>query len=249
MYPFNNIMTLKNFSKLIAFFIGIHSLCYAQPSIDLTLRSATVNPRVEIGNEGIITFTLENQGVGDATGVKVFVNIPYFPPFVRFVSAVGSKGTFDVNSGLWSIESLIGRETAILTMKYVPMEYGVWYAEAEVYTANQIDSDSTPNNKIDAEDDFTKSCFSIPIKVSSSTFGGRQIIMNDPKITNIVWRKDGQVIAGQSSNTLQITSIGSYSFDSPTFQCPTQGCCPYIFEEGLQTLCCEPLEYILGSNN
>ena len=231
---------------IILLFLQFSFVSFGQSNIDLTLRSSTVSQRVEIGSEGTITFTLENQSGINATDIKVFINNPYFPPFVKFVSALGSKGSFDVTSGLWTLPGLIGNETAILTIKYIPMEYGVWYAEGEVYSANERDSDSSPNNGVDSEDDFTRSCFSMPIKVSGTSFGGRQIILEDSKITNVVWKKDGQIIQNQNANTLSVTAEGSYTFESPTFICPTQGCCPYIFEQGAQTLCCEPLEYIMS---
>jgi hypothetical protein len=85
----------------------------------------------------------------------------------------------------------------------------------------------------------------MPIKVSSSTIG-RQIILDDSKITSIVWKKDGQTVANQTSNILPVTSVGNYSFSSPSFICPSQGCCPYVFELGQSPLCCEPLEYGLA---
>ena len=214
-------------------------------NIDLRLQSSTLNQTVQIGTEGEITLTLENQSSVNGTNIKVFINIPYFPPFVKFVSANPLKGSFDIGSGLWSVPVINAQETISLTLKYLPLEYGVWYAEAEIYSSNERDSDSTPNNNIDSEDDFTRACFTMPIKVSSSTFG-RQIILNDSKITNLVWKKDGQTIAGQTSNTLQVTSVGNYTFSSPTFICPTQGCCPYVFELGTSPFCCEPLEYGLS---
>ncbi|MCP9765334.1 DUF11 domain-containing protein [Lacihabitans soyangensis] len=234
---------LKYTSLITLLILQLSFVSFGQSNIDLSLRSSSVSQKVEIGTEGTITFTLENQGSANASNIKVFINIPYFPPFVKFVSAVGSKGSFDVATGIWSLPGLIGQETAILTMKYTPMEYGVWYAEGEVYSVNEVDSDSSPNNGLDTEDDFTRSCFTMPIKVSGSSFGGRQIILEDSKITNVVWRKGGQVIQNQNANTLSVTSEGSYTFDSPTFICPSQGCCPFIFEQGTQTLCCEPLEY------
>jgi hypothetical protein len=73
-----------------------------------------------MGAEGQIIFTLENQSTIKATNIKVFVNIPYFPPFVTFASANPLKGSFDVGSGLWSISELNAQETISLTLKYVP---------------------------------------------------------------------------------------------------------------------------------
>lgn len=236
--------TLRYFLAMTFVILQFSYECIGQSniSIDLRLQSTSENQTVQMGAEGQIIFTLENQSSIKATNIKVFVNIPYFPPFVKFASANPLKGSFDVGSGLWSIPELNAQETISLTLKYIPMEYGVWYAEAEIFSSNERDSDSTPNNNIDSEDDFTRSCFSMPIKVSSSTFG-RQIILDDSKITNIVWKKDGQTIANQTSNILPVTSVGNYSFSSPTFICPSQGCCPYVFELGQSPLCCEPLEY------
>jgi Domain of unknown function DUF11 len=213
--------------------------------IDLKLQSTSENRIVQIGAEAQINITLENQSSVEGTNIKVFINIPYFPPFVKFVSANPLKGSFDITTGLWTVPVVKPLETIKLVLKYIPMQYGVWYAEAEIYSSNENDSDSTPNNKMDMEDDFTRTCISMPIKVPTSTFG-RQIILDDSKITNIVWKKDDQTILNQTSNTLQVTTVGSYGFSSPTFICPSQGCCPYIFEQGSSPFCCESLEFGLS---
>jgi hypothetical protein len=48
--------------------------------IDLKLQSTS------IGAEAQINITLENQSSVEGTNIKVFINIPYFPPFVKFVT-------------------------------------------------------------------------------------------------------------------------------------------------------------------
>ena len=150
---------------------------------------------------------------------------------------------------MWNIPELAAGESCTLNIIYQPIQSGVWYVEAEVYSFDQEDSDSKPNNGIESEDDFTRACFSIPIKVASETFG-MQLILEDPKITVNQWFKDGKVIQGENKNTLQIFSIGKYSYDAKNYICPTQGCCPFIIEkETSAPSCCSPLEYILHRQN
>jgi hypothetical protein len=231
----NEILSLKKFGEPLSH------------TIDLTLKSQQTSRKVEIGSEIETKIVLRNQSQVTATNIKVHVNTPNATPFVRFVGSTPTRGEFNINSGLWQIPSLVSQDSVVLTLRYNPSEYGIWFVESEVFSSDQPDSDSTPSNQTQAEDDYARSCISVPVKVSSSTFAGRQIIIQDPTLTNITWRKDGVIIPNQTSNILQVTSVGSYTFESPNFICPTQGCCPYIFEVGPQTLCCEPLEYIYGN--
>ncbi len=124
-----------------------------------------------------------------------------------------------------------------------PIQDGVWYIEAEVISADQEDVDSETNNHNQIEDDFTRNCFSIPIKFASEPFG-MQLIVEDTNIDIISWYKNNVKISN-TGNTLQVTQFGSYSYSTQNFICPLQGCCPFIIEKGNDTNCCKPLEYIL----
>ncbi len=213
--------------------------------IDLSLKSFSQKPIIQKDSTGIVTFTLKNEGQNTATNVKVLLSIPYSPPFVIKNTQNCSKGTFDSN--MWTIPSLAAGDSCVLNVVYQPTQNGVWYVEAEVFSSDQSDTDSEANNKVDTEDDFTRTCFSIPIKTASDTFG-MQLILDDSKIDVKQWFKDGAAITGSNSSTLQITSVGKYSYSTQVFKCPTQGCCPFIIEKTIiPASCCVPLEYILGN--
>ena len=214
---------------------------------DLSLSSKSLNQIVRKDSTGQISFTLKNQSSNAATNVKVLLKIPYSPPFVMKNSQNCTKGTFDSN--MWAIPELAAGDSCVLNVIYQPTQNGVWYVEAEVFSADQEDTDSTPKNEIDTEDDFTRACLTMPISVTTEPFG-MQLMLEDPKIIVAQWYKNGTAIAGENKNTLQITALGKYNYSSNTYKCPNQGCCPFIIEKATATpSCCSLLEYILERKN
>ncbi len=214
---------------------------------DLSLTSKSLNQTVKKDSTGQISFTLKNQSTNAATNIKVLLKIPYSPPFVIKDSQNCTKGTFDSN--MWTIPELAAGDSCVLKVIYQPTQNGVWYVEAEVFSADQEDTDSTPKNEIDTEDDFTRSCLTMPISVTTEPFG-MQLMLEDPKIVVAQWYKNGTAIAGENKNTLQITALGKYSYSSNTYKCPDQGCCPFIIEKATSApSCCSLLEYILERKN
>jgi len=217
------------------------------PKIDLVLTSSTKNSVVQKDSTGVVSFKLKNEGISTATNIKVLLKIPYTPPFVIKNSQNCSKGTFDSN--MWDIPALAVGDSCILNINYQPTQSGVWYIEGEIFTSDQEDLDSKTNNNIDTEDDFTRTCLSIPIKITSDTFG-LQLIIEDSKIDVLQWYKDGAIIAGENQKTLQVQNLGKYSYSTKTYKCPIQGCCSFIIEKSTTPInCCTPLEYILNKTN
>jgi hypothetical protein len=212
---------------------------------DLTLTSFAKNTVVRKDSSEQIRFILRNEGKATATNINVLLKIPYSPPFVIKESQNCSKGTF--NSNIWNIPSLAIGDSCILYLTYQPTQNGVWYIEAEVFSLDQQDEDSAPNNSDEFEDDYTRACFSIPIVVTEKTFG-MQLILDDPKITINQWYREGNPVQADG-NLLQITKTGKYSYDAIGYRCPEQGCCPFIVEEGIESSCCKPLEYIMQRKN
>lgn len=218
-------------------------LSTSSAKIDLSLKSNSPNRIVEKDKEGTISFTLKNESTTKATNIKVLLKIPYSPPFVMKNSQNCSKGIFDSN--IWTIPELAAGDSCTLNLIYQPIQTGVWYLQAEVFSADQEDSDSNPNNNIDTEDDFARNCMSIPIKVNSDPFG-MQLIVEDTKMDVSQWYKDGTPILGATQGNLQVTALGKYNYTTKTFKCPTQSCCPFILEKATTPAnCCIPLEYIL----
>lgn len=217
------------------------------PKIDLSLKSFSQKRTVQKDSTGTISFTVKNEGQVTATGIKVLLKIPYSPPFVIKNSQNCTKGTFDSN--MWTIPTLAAGDSCTLNVVYQPAQNGVWYVEAEVFSTDQDDTDSKANNGIDTEDDFTRACISIPIKVTNDTFG-MQLILQDSKIDVVQWYKNGIALVGETKSTLQITSVGKYDYNTKTYKCPSQGCCPFILEKTTTpATCCTPLEYILNNKN
>lgn len=211
--------------------------------IDLSLKSFSKNPVVQKDSTGTISFILKNESTTKATNIKVLLKIPYSPPFVIKNSQNCSLGTFDSN--MWSVPALAAGDSCILNIVYQPTQTGVWYVQAEIFSSDQEDSDSKNNNEIDTEDDFARSCMSIPIKVTQDTFG-MQLMVEDAKLDILQWFKNGIIIQGANKNILQVTTTGKYSYSTKTYICPTQGCCPFILEKDTTPAnCCIPLEYIL----
>jgi hypothetical protein len=146
---------------------------------------------------------------------------------------------------MWTVPELAAGDSCVLNLNYTPTQSGVWYVEGEVFSADQEDTDSKANNAIDTEDDFARACMSIPIKVTTDTFG-MQLMIEDTKMIISQWYKDGSPIAGATQSTLQVTSVGKYSYQAQGFKCPTQSCCAFIIEKtAVPATCCTPLEYIL----
>ncbi|GGD80542.1 hypothetical protein GCM10011514_50800 [Emticicia aquatilis] len=208
--------------------------------IDLSLTSSFTKRIVEKDSTSQWILKLKNSGE-NATNIKVAINIPYSPPFVMRESQKCTNGTFEQN--IWNIRSLAKGDSCTLYVDYKPVNDGVWYVEAEVISADQEDVDSKTNNQNQMEDDFTRNCFSIPIKFASEPFG-MQLIVEDPNIDINAWYKDNVKISN-TGNSLQVTQFGSYSYSTQNFICPIQSCCPFIIEKGNDTNCCKPLEYIL----
>jgi hypothetical protein len=223
------------------YIILLDSLITPPDKIDLSLSSSFEKKSVEKDGINQLKITLKNDGKTEATNIKVKLNIPYSPPFIMKEGQKCSNGSFDSN--IWSIPSLTEGDSCVLYIDYKPVQDGVWYVEAEVMSTDQEDEDSKPNNQSQSEDDFTRNCFSIPIKFASEPFG-MQLIVQDSKMDVTSWYKNG-IKLNNSGNTLQITQFGTYSYEAKDFICPTQGCCPFIIEKGNDTNCCKPLEYIL----
>ena len=117
---------------------------------DLALTKSVDNPS-PVANERV-TFTVVARNDGPATATGVVVNDP-MPLGLSFVSASADQGTYDQNSGDWSIGTLQNGATATLNVVVQATLPGKKTNIAEVVAVDQFDSDSAPNNRVDDEDD------------------------------------------------------------------------------------------------
>ena len=117
---------------------------------DLELNKS-VEPQV-VDADGQVTFTLEveNNGSSPATGVQI---TDLLPEGLTFISSDASKGTYDVETGLWDIGGLIVGESETLNIIATVNGTGSVTNVAEITASDQPDPDSTPNNGEPGEDD------------------------------------------------------------------------------------------------
>jgi len=119
-------------------------------TIDLELTAAVSDATPALGSDVTFTFTLDNTGPADASGIDVAALLP---AGYTFVSATPGQGTYNELTGAWDVGSLLnGGQTTLQVVATVasstPADFG-----AEVIAAGQPDGDSTPNNDTPAEDD------------------------------------------------------------------------------------------------
>jgi len=117
---------------------------------DLSMAKSVSNSQPNIGQNITFTITLSNSGPSAATGVQVLDQVP---AGTTFVSSTPSRGTFDQNTGLWNVGSIMSGISATLQVTVTVNTAAAITNIAQVIAADQPDPDSTPNNNIPAEDD------------------------------------------------------------------------------------------------
>ncbi|MHA3789177.1 PKD domain-containing protein [Flavobacterium hauense] len=119
---------------------------------DLSLQKTVVGGNLNPIFGSTITFqvTVTNNGPQDAAGVKVLDLLPSGYEYLVFSS---TAGTYNQNSGIWNIGTILNdaTETLLMTVKVLPG--GNYLNIAEIFESNRIDPNSTPNNNIAGEDD------------------------------------------------------------------------------------------------
>lgn len=117
--------------------------------IDLSLSKSVSNATPAVGDNVTFTVSVSNaNGFSTATGVEVK---DVLPPGLNFVSGIPSVGTY--SNGTWSIGSVNAGQTVTLVVTATVVTGGTKTNYAEVTAANQLDTDSTPNNHSTTEDD------------------------------------------------------------------------------------------------
>ena len=104
--------------------------------------------------------------------------------------------------------------------------------EAEVSAIDQTDTDSTPNNGQNTEDDYAIVCVSVPVQICDNTID----ITIANTFNSYEWYESGTLIPGANTNMYTITSPGSYAVvvdDGILGECGNQLCCPIVVIEDI----------------
>src|SRR5262249_54634560 len=116
--------------------------------------SGTVTP----GDRIVFTLTVTNHGPNPAQNVTVHDPLPdgYF--YVSDDAALNG-GTYATGTGLWVLGSTLGatapNNTAVLHITATVGPSGTYTNVAEINSSDSFDPNSTPNNGVPTEDDYS----------------------------------------------------------------------------------------------
>ncbi|MDO6760812.1 gliding motility-associated C-terminal domain-containing protein [Tamlana sp. 2_MG-2023] len=119
---------------------------------DLSLTKTIVNNNITplIGSQITFEIRLTNDGPQNATGVEVTDLVPSGYSYVSYSS---TEGVYDDSNGLWTVGTVVNGTTEVLLIDVTVNQTGGYLNTAEVTASDVADSDSTPNNHIESEDD------------------------------------------------------------------------------------------------
>ena len=205
------------------------TLCVSA-KVCVTVNGSTANLKISKilnGNTKVVTknslvsytIVVENLGTTDATNIVVKDSLDVG---LQYSSNTISTGTF--SSPLWIIPLLAAGTTATLTISATVINEGVSFNFVKIQSLDQ--TELTPSDNED------RACVSVPFKLCS----GDTLQASVPtQFTNVVWFNNGITVG--TGNNLIISKLGSYTFQASNIQCPAQGCCPIVVEDGN---CCRP---------
>lgn len=137
---------------------------------DLSVTQSIDNAMVNVGDNVTFTITVANAGPQDATNVAV---LDALPAGMTFVSSTPSQGAFDGGTGIWTIGSIASGASASLMLTARVDTLGLKTNIAQVSAADQFDSDSTPGNNANTEDDQAEVLVIPPRTLSKRAFLSR----------------------------------------------------------------------------
>ncbi len=175
------------------------------------------NKTPNLGGTINYTFQVTNNGSGVPSNVS---NQIVLPAGFSISNVNASSGTFNQNTGIWTINSIPVGQTYSLTITGKPTTEGVFYAISQIVFSNIHDNNASNNSNV--------LCYSVPVKLCS---GSSFVARIDKKYTNIQWYKNSAIIAGATADSLLINSAGTYTFTS-SVACPSSGCCPIVVTTG-----------------
>jgi uncharacterized repeat protein (TIGR01451 family) len=166
----------------------------SQPMIDLDLTTTVDVPTAHVGDRVTFTVQVGNDGPSPATGVRIQDRLP---AGVTLVSATPSVGTYDPETGIWTVGDLDVGDTATITFVTEVTAPGPLTNRAQVVAADQDDVDSTPGNVDDpghvAEDDedaVTVEGVQIDLSLTNA-FDKADVNVGDTVTYTITVRNDG----------------------------------------------------------
>jgi uncharacterized repeat protein (TIGR01451 family) len=123
---------------------------------DLELEKTVSNATPDYGDQIDYTLTVTNTGPDAANNVVVTDELP------TGLVYVSDSGSYNANTGEWSVGSLASGENRSLTIRVRVNRTGSVTNSAEVTNTDAEDPDSTPDNDVSGEDDQDDASINIP---------------------------------------------------------------------------------------
>jgi len=139
-------ITTKNIDGCISLPSAITLVAPACNNIDLVVVETVNTSVVVVGQTVIFKIVATNNGPDNATGTTVSVKLP---SGYTFVSTTNTIGTYDANTGLWTIGNIINGATETLTITATVNATGN-YTMTSVIQCNEVE-DTLVNNISTAE--------------------------------------------------------------------------------------------------
>ncbi|MDQ6531411.1 gliding motility-associated C-terminal domain-containing protein [Flavobacterium sp. LHD-85] len=161
-------------------------------SSDLSLVKTVNNATPLVGSVVTFEVVVTNNGPQDNFGVQVTDVLPSGYTFTGFTV---STGTYDTATGIWTVGNLVAGDAETLQIVARVNPSGDYTNKTEVTAANLPDPDSTPNNGITTEDDYSEAT-TVPVPTSA-----------DLSLTKTV-NNPTPLVGSQVTFSVQITNSG-----------------------------------------
>ncbi len=115
----------------------------APPQVDLEVMASVDESNPNAGDQVTFTFTVQNNGPDDGTGISLE---SLLPSGFTFVSADPSVGTYDQNTGEWTVGDLGSGSLEVITIVATVNNSGNFTATIETSDADQFDPNTNNNS-------------------------------------------------------------------------------------------------------
>ncbi|WP_338875350.1 putative Ig domain-containing protein [Spirosoma sp. SC4-14] len=209
------VASLPNCSTLTTTYTAPGS-CTQVAGSQLSLFKQVDKSKAYMGDTLSYTLILTNIGSTAATNVVVRDSATTGLTYVAnsATAPVGTTFTTGVTTNTWLIATLSPAQSLTLTLKAKADSTGILHSTATI------------------PGDTATVCTTIPVKVCA---GDEYLYRLTAPLgyATYQWYKDGQAILGATTNSLDVSTPGSYSLavDNAIGQCPDFSCCPFIVEE------------------
>ena len=112
--------------------------------VHLSVSLSGSNPELNYGLFESFVLTIKNSSNKTATNVKVQLALP--AGLALQISNVAGLGSFDLTTGIWTIDKLDAYNSHTITANAQVVQGGVFKCYAQVTACDQTDSNSKPNN-------------------------------------------------------------------------------------------------------